>query len=178
MENLVYVGIGSNLGDPIIQCQKGIDDICTLPNVKVTIISSLYKTSPVDFSHPTDWFINGVIELSTQYTPEELLKILLAIEVNFGRVRNPGTKNEPRPLDLDILFFGQQILNTPLLTIPHPRLHERRFVLEPLKEIAPNVIHPLFKKIVCGLYEDLKDSHLVQKLESYPARDFNKYPTV
>ena len=128
---------------------------------RLVAVSSLYETEPVGEGYPSP-FINGVAELSTELNPRAVLSAALSIEAGLGRDRS---KAEPaRPMDLDLLLFGDLILDEPDLTIPHPRLHERRFVLEPLAEIAPSFIHPVFKEKISDLLNRLSDPHRVRRL--------------
>jgi len=128
---------------------------------RLAAVSSLYETEPVGAGYLSP-FINGVAELSTELSPRAVLSAALSIEAGLGRDRS---KVEPvRPMDLDLLLFGDLILDEPDLTIPHPRLHERRFVLEPMAEIAPDVIHPVFKKKISDLLKRLSDPHQVRRL--------------
>jgi 2-amino-4-hydroxy-6-hydroxymethyldihydropteridine diphosphokinase len=139
--NLVpaYVALGSNLRDPAAQVKAGVEELAMLPDTRLVQVSSLYRTAPVGFLDQPD-FVNAVALLETALTPRALLDALLAIERRYGRVRD--FPNAPRTLDLDILLFGDEPYRDDALTIPHPRLHERAFVLVPLAEIAPDTIVP------------------------------------
>lgn len=150
----VFIGIGSNLGNKEENIRKAIE--LTKEKCKILKISSLYETEPVGYKEQ-DWFLNCAVEIVTELNPHELLKFLLLIEKILGRIRT--IKNSPRTIDLDILFYGDKIINENNLIVPHPRLHERLFVLEPLKEICPHFIHPVFNKSVNELHS------LVNKLE-------------
>jgi 2-amino-4-hydroxy-6-hydroxymethyldihydropteridine diphosphokinase len=137
-----YVALGSNLGNPVSTVEDAIDAMAALRGSLLKAISSLYRTAPVGLKHQPD-FINAVVALDTRLGPHELLDELFALEARFGRVREPGSvKNAPRTLDLDLLLHGDSVLNDPTLILPHPRMHERAFVLAPLAEIAPNLIVP------------------------------------
>ncbi len=142
----VYIGIGSNLGNK----EKNISDAIKMLTGKCEIIktSSLYITEPVGFL-AQDKFINGVILVNTNLRPLPLLEFLKSIEKRLLRVKT--FLNGPRTIDLDILFYNNLIINHQSLIIPHPRLHERNFVLEPLNEISPNYIHPIFNKRISEL---------------------------
>ena len=133
---IAYVGVGSNLEDPVRQVQKAFTELDALPHTRVVKKSSLYRTAPVGYSAQPD-FINAVAQLETGLAAERLLAELQAIEARHGRERS--FPNAPRTLDLDILLFGNVEMQTPSLQIPHPRLHERAFVLRPLLEIAPEL---------------------------------------
>jgi 2-amino-4-hydroxy-6-hydroxymethyldihydropteridine diphosphokinase len=135
----VYVALGSNLRDPQAQVEAGIEELAMLRDTRLAAASSLYRTAPVGFLDQPD-FINAVAKIETELTPRALLDELLAIEQRFSRVR--GQKNGPRTLDLDIILYGDDRYADDTLTIPHPRMHERAFVLVPLAEIAPDLIVP------------------------------------
>jgi 2-amino-4-hydroxy-6-hydroxymethyldihydropteridine diphosphokinase len=149
-----YIGFGSNLGDRLENCRNAIGALAALPPCSLLKTSSFYETSPVGLvDQPA--FINGVVLLETDEDAHWLLRQMLEIEKTFGRIRN--LKWGPRSIDLDLLFFDDQIINTPELSVPHPSLHERRFVLEPLNEVAPDFRHPSLGKSVADLRNDLKD---------------------
>lgn len=133
-----YIGLGANLGKPQESLLAAITALSTLPATMVTNRSSLYQTKPMDADG--DDYINAVVELQTHLPPTELLTSLQYIEQQFGRVRS--YQNAPRTLDCDLLLYDQQVLHTPTLIIPHPRMHQRAFVLIPLLEIAPKMHIP------------------------------------
>ena len=160
---IAYVGIGSNLGDPVKNCRDAVRELSSLKNIKVLRRTSLYRTEPVGDT-PQDWFVNGVLEVRTTFTAHQLLKALQWVEQALGRER-PG-KWGPRVIDLDILLFGQEIIGTEALTVPHPELHKRRFVLVPMNEIAPYVIHPLYGISMKGLLDRLEDKHAVDRIDA------------
>jgi 2-amino-4-hydroxy-6-hydroxymethyldihydropteridine diphosphokinase len=135
----VYLGFGANLGDRYGQIKKSLALVHALPETRITRISSLYETTPVGYTDQGN-FLNGACELETLLPPVDLLKSLLAIEDSLGRVRT--VRWGPRTIDLDILFYHHLILHQHNLTIPHPAIAERGFVLYPLAEIAPHFIHP------------------------------------
>ena len=134
----VFVGLGANLGDAQATLKRALTQLAGLPQTRLVAQSSLYRTAPVQASGPD--FINAVAELSTALQPLALLNALLAIEQTHGRLR--PYRNAPRTLDLDLLLHGQRVLTEPGLDLPHPRLHERLFVLQPLLELAPMLEHP------------------------------------
>lgn len=134
-----YVALGSNLHDPMAQITQCFADLARIPKTEVVARSSLYSSAPVGCGEQAD-FINAVAELSTDLTPQELLQELFEMEHRHGRQRR--TQNAPRTLDLDLLSFDQLISTEHHLTLPHPRMHERAFVLMPLCEIAPNYVIP------------------------------------
>jgi 2-amino-4-hydroxy-6-hydroxymethyldihydropteridine diphosphokinase len=130
-----FVGVGANLGDPLGQVQRGIAALRELPHTTLRACSSLYASAPVDAPGPE--YVNAVVELRTTLPAAELLNALHAIEARHGRVRS--ALNAPRTLDLDLLIYGTLCSDKPTLRLPHPRLHERAFVLRPLLEIAPQL---------------------------------------
>jgi 2-amino-4-hydroxy-6-hydroxymethyldihydropteridine diphosphokinase len=130
-----YVALGANLDDPVAQVKAGIAALATLRRTQLKAQSSLYRTAPVGYADQPD-FINAVAAVDTALSPRELLAALLAIEIDHGRVREFA--NAPRTLDLDVLLYGDLQMREEGLTIPHPRMHERAFVLAPLEEIAPH----------------------------------------
>jgi 2-amino-4-hydroxy-6-hydroxymethyldihydropteridine diphosphokinase len=134
----VFVGLGANLGDAATTLRQALLEIGTLPGTRVLAVSSLYRSAPLG-AHGPD-FINAVAELATALEPEALLRSLQAIELDHGR-RRPYP-NAPRTLDLDLLLYGRRLLDAPALVVPHPRMHLRAFVLEPLAELAPELEHP------------------------------------
>ena len=137
--SLAYVGIGSNLQDPVAQVKAACAALGRLPRTRLLKCSSLYRSAPVGFADQPD-FVNAVAALETSLKPVELLSQLQAIERKQGRKRS--FKNAPRSLDLDLLLVDQMTLDLPHLKIPHPRMHERAFVLEPLLEIDPAIAIP------------------------------------
>ncbi len=137
--NIAYVGLGANLGDPSATLRAAFGALANLPESRVVHCSSLYRTAPVGNTDQPE-FINAVAALETTLAPESLLDALLDIEARFGRIR--AEKNGPRTLDLDLLLYNSQQLDLPRLTLPHPRLHLRAFVLQPLAELAPDLQLP------------------------------------
>lgn len=135
-----YVGLGSNLEQPAGQIIRAFDELATLPDTRLTARSPLYRSPPMGPQGQPD-FINAVAALETRLTPQTLLQALLAIEVQHGR-RRDGMRWGPRSLDLDILLYGDTLLDTPGLVLPHPGMHERAFVLYPLADIAPGLSVP------------------------------------
>lgn len=135
----VFVGLGANLGDAVATVRAAFEALNVLPQTRCVARSSLYRSAPID-AQGAD-YINAVAQLQTRLLPEALLEALQAIEERFGRER--PYRNAPRTLDLDLLLYGQRRIATPLLTVPHPRLHERAFVLAPLAEIAPDFALPM-----------------------------------
>lgn len=134
----VFVGLGANLGDAQATLKHALVALAALPQTRLVAQSALYRTAPVLASGPD--FVNAVVELQTALPPLQLLQALQAIEAAQGRERPYA--NAPRTLDLDLLLFGQRVVQLPGLEVPHPRLHERAFVLQPLLELAPQLAHP------------------------------------
>jgi 2-amino-4-hydroxy-6-hydroxymethyldihydropteridine diphosphokinase len=136
-----FVGLGSNLGERESTLKAAIGRLRTIPNVDVRAVSSLRDTAPVGYVDQPR-FLNGVVELETSLSARALLGVLLELERALGRDRSAGPPMGPRTLDLDLLLYGDATIDEPLLTVPHPRLHERRFVLEPLAELDPGLEVP------------------------------------
>ena len=134
-----YVGLGANLGDRERTLRAAVDALSGA-GVEVVAVSTLLETEPVGVGEQPP-YLNGAAELETTLTARELLDRLLALEQRFGRIRVPG-EHGPRTLDLDLLLYGDEVIDEPELTVPHPRLHERSFVLEPLAELAPGLVVP------------------------------------
>jgi 2-amino-4-hydroxy-6-hydroxymethyldihydropteridine diphosphokinase len=131
-----YVGIGSNLGNPRKTIAAALDLLRAEPGIEVVVVSTLRETDPVGYENQPR-FLNGAAALETELRPQKLLERLLAIERQLGRIRRDTPRYGPRTIDLDLLLYGQETLDEPGLTVPHPRLHERRFALEPLVELDP-----------------------------------------
>jgi 2-amino-4-hydroxy-6-hydroxymethyldihydropteridine diphosphokinase len=153
MKHLVYLGLGSNIGKRPANLKGAISSLT--PQMAVKKKSSVYETPPWGFEDQAA-FLNQVIMAETYLEPEALLAHLKRLEVALGRV--PGFVNGPRLIDIDILFFDDVIMDTSSIAIPHPRLHKRAFVLVPLAEIAPDHIHPILRKSVGELLEDMDQS--------------------
>ncbi|HEV8644787.1 MAG TPA: 2-amino-4-hydroxy-6-hydroxymethyldihydropteridine diphosphokinase [Burkholderiales bacterium] len=136
---IAFIGLGSNLADPLVQVRQALMELESIPGTRVTARSSLYRTSPAGYLEQPD-FINAVASVHTTLKPQALLAALLAIENRHGRTR--AMRNAPRTLDLDLLLYGEEVLEEEGLTLPHPRLHERAFVLAPFAEIAPKAMVP------------------------------------
>ncbi|MCG6874366.1 MAG: 2-amino-4-hydroxy-6-hydroxymethyldihydropteridine diphosphokinase [Betaproteobacteria bacterium] len=134
-----FVGLGANLGDPVAQVTQAMADLAALDATRVVRSSSLYRTAPIGHAAQPE-FVNAVVLLDTGLPPRRLLDALLDIERAAGRERS--FPNAPRRLDLDLLLYGEQRIDAPGLVVPHPRMHERAFVLAPLAEIAPNAVVP------------------------------------
>jgi 2-amino-4-hydroxy-6-hydroxymethyldihydropteridine diphosphokinase len=159
MPNLVYLSLGSNVGDREAQLRQAEKRLSKLG--RVIAISSFYETEPVEFTEQP-WFLNCAVKLETSLAPEELMAAILGIEEEMGRrrVQDKG----PRSIDIDILLFADAIVESSAVTIPHPAMHRRRFVLEPLAEIAPEALHPLLKQTIGALLDRLPPGQSVRKL--------------
>jgi len=149
---IAYIGIGSNLGDKSFHCRYSIDQIDTLPGCHVIARSTLFKTEPEGVTGQP-WYVNGIAQIAAMKSPFELLQGLMNIESAMGRARRK--RWEARIIDLDILLFGQKIITSHDLIIPHPLMHKRRFVLEPLAQLAPHLVHPVFKVTIQKLLHKL-----------------------
>jgi 2-amino-4-hydroxy-6-hydroxymethyldihydropteridine diphosphokinase len=159
MNNIAYLSLGSNIGDREAHLRDAIArlDACG----RVQAVSSFYETEPVEFTEQA-WFLNCSVALETKVTPEELITCLLRIEREMGRERIQ--KKGPRIIDIDILLFGELVVNAPDLTVPHPAMAARRFVLEPLAEIAPEVRHPVLKQTIQEMLDELAVGQTVRKI--------------
>lgn len=156
----VFLGLGSNIGDRGKNIQEALVSLEKW-GIKILRSSSLYETEPVGFKDQP-WFLNMVLLAETNMKSEELPKIFATIEQALGRERT--IRNGPRTIDVDFLFYDDTVLQIPGLILPHPRLQERKFVLLPLNEIAPNHIHPVFKKTVKQLLKECTDKSIVKPL--------------
>ena len=166
MNPLAYLSLGSNLGDRAAHLRQAIARLATLG--QISAVSSFYETEPVEVTSQP-WFLNCAVALHTDLAPEALLDAALAIEQSMGRRRTQF--KGPRIIDIDILLMGETVLRSGRLTLPHPALHERRFVLEPLAEIAPALPHPILNLTVRDLLNRLPDGQTVRKLDLPVAPD-------
>jgi 2-amino-4-hydroxy-6-hydroxymethyldihydropteridine diphosphokinase len=148
---MVYLGLGSNLGDRKENLNKAVDYLSQ--RLRVTEKSSVYDTEPME-NPEQPRFLNMVCQVKTMLKPEDLLVLAKGIESKLGRV--PGKPNSPRTIDIDILFYGDKVIDTPGLVIPHPKIVQRAFVLVPLSEIAPELVHPVNKKTVAQMLKEIK----------------------
>jgi 2-amino-4-hydroxy-6-hydroxymethyldihydropteridine diphosphokinase len=158
MPVIAYIGIGSNVGDREANCRKAVELLAEAGGI--IALSSLYRTEPVGY-HEQEDFINAVAAVETDREPGELLQVCRSIEDRLGRKR--GLRWGPRTADLDILLYGDQVINQAGLSIPHPRLAVRKFVLAPLAEIAPDAVDPLLHRTAAQLLQELNDRHVVIK---------------
>jgi len=153
--HIAYISVGSNLGDKLENCRGGIATLIRSGNTRLVDQSLIYRTEPVDYLDQ-DWFVNCVIKIETDLAPHSLLDILKSIERAAGRVKD-AVRFGPRILDLDILLFDDLVLSMPTLTVPHPRMHKRRFVLKPICDIDPDINHPVLHRSMESLLEDLDE---------------------
>lgn len=157
---VAFVGLGSNLDEPAERCREAVERLSLVGGIRVLRASSLYRTEPVG-QREQPWFVNAVVEIRTTLPPAALLAALKGIEKGMGR--REGPRWGPRRIDLDILLYGQQVVAGEGLAIPHPEMHRRRFVLEPLCELASYVIHPGFGVSAAGLLDRLTDGLHVER---------------
>lgn len=161
MACLAYLSLGSNVGDREKNLREAIRQLEAFG--RVPSVSSFYETEPVEFTEQP-WFLNCAVALETSQSPSALMRGIVEIECEMGRVR--VQKKGPRIIDIDILLFGDEIVKTPDLKIPHPAMAERRFVLEPLAEIAGQARHPALKKTIAELLHDLPAGQTVRKAQT------------
>ncbi len=156
-----YLSLGSNVGNREAQLRQAVSRLETVGRVRR--VSSFYETEPVEFTEQP-WFLNCAVALEMSVTPQELMKSILQIEEKMGRRR--VQKKGPREIDIDILLFGDEVVESEELTVPHPAMAQRRFVLDPLAEIAPDVRHPTIGKTVQELLRELPEGQAVRKLQA------------
>ena len=176
MSETVFIGFGSNVGDRVDFCDRAVTLLSLLPHSRLKGISLLYEAEPVrNRTDPGEgWFLNGVVQLETDITPRSLLTTLREIERSLGR--DDDNRSGPRTIDLDILFYGEHAIEEPGLTIPHPRLHQRRFVLMPMNELDPLWVHPTLKQSMARLLTEVKDQSQVRLLFPQPSTRYGSRP--
>ena len=165
---IAYIGIGSNLGDKLFNCTYAIKKISQLSRCEVAGCSAVFKTEPEGVTGQ-DWYANCVAQVRVTQSPSQLLTGLRGIESDMGRVRRK--RWEARIIDLDILLFGQEVIESDNLIIPHPLLHKRRFVLEPLSQLAPHLVHPVLKLTISQLLNKLSRGPFVELLNNATIED-------
>ncbi len=156
-----YIGIGSNMGDPRSNCLNAVERIGRVNGCRITGLSGLYMTEPVGVEGQ-DWYVNGVASVDVDMPARSLLECLLAIETEMGRVKNGHWSS--RIIDLDILLFSREIIHEKCLIVPHPLMHQRRFVLAPMADMAPDLIHPSIGKSMIELLQKIPENDQAIKL--------------
>jgi 2-amino-4-hydroxy-6-hydroxymethyldihydropteridine diphosphokinase len=160
--NTVYLSLGSNVGDREANLFRAVEELARR-GARIIRRSSFYETEPLEIRDQA-WFLNCAVEAETAQTPHQLITVLLEIEIEMGRRRS--IKYGPRNIDIDILVFGASVVNTPDLVVPHPRMAERRFVLVPMNEIAPDSRHPVLDKTIGELLNSTTDKSVVRSWSS------------
>jgi 2-amino-4-hydroxy-6-hydroxymethyldihydropteridine diphosphokinase len=158
--SIAYIGLGSNIGDKSDNIKRALEILDQFDGLKVVKASSYYETEPVGYEDQ-DWFVNAVAKIDTVLSPEQLLIAFKKVEKLIGR--KDRIRWGPREIDLDLLFYDQMLIDIPNLIVPHPRLHERAFVLVPLAEIAPDLVHPVIKKTIAELLAELQSQKIVKQ---------------
>lgn len=164
MPHQAFIGIGSNLGDRKANYFEAIAKIGEIPGTRIVKQSSLYESEP--HGDARTWFVNAVIEIETELSADQLLKRLKSIETAMGRKRVKGKRYGSRVIDLDILFYDSEVIEKRALKVPHPRMHQRRFVLAPLSEVAPHLIHPRLNLSVSELLASTPDTKKIHLLRT------------
>jgi 2-amino-4-hydroxy-6-hydroxymethyldihydropteridine diphosphokinase len=160
---VALLGLGSNLGDRLTHMREAVRRLAGVPHVEIERVSSLYETAPMGGPADQGWFLNAVVAVRTRLSPDDLLQACRQIEHDLGRVR--GERFGPRTMDMDVLLYADRIIQTAELTVPHPRLHERRFVLVPLVEVAPDLLHPTFGRSLSALLAALSAQDEVRRFD-------------
>ena len=163
-----YIGFGSNIDDRLNYITQALQLLLTADNVSLIKVSSLYETEPVGYEEQ-GWFLNGVVAIETGLSVHELLPLLKKVERDVGRQHRARWR--PREVDLDLLIYDQCSINTPNLTVPHPEMHQRSFVLVPFAEIAPTMLHPILGQNIRTLLSNLNDEKTVKLIAPPPKID-------
>lgn len=150
----VFLSLGSNLGDRLSNIQQAVSSLSMSEHIEIIKTSSFYETEPWG-NKDQDWFINAAIAIDTDFTCDQLLKYCQNIEAQLGRIRKENEKWSQRVIDIDILMYDDKIINSSNLTIPHPLMHLRAFVLVPMLEVKADLVHPVFNKEISELYDEL-----------------------
>ncbi|MBI9088294.1 MAG: 2-amino-4-hydroxy-6-hydroxymethyldihydropteridine diphosphokinase [Desulfobacterium sp.] len=158
-----YLSIGSNLGDKYENCLQGVDKVDALEQTRVVGVSKFYRTEPVDFLDQA-WFVNGALKIETTLAPLLLIQRLKETERLMGQMEKE-VRFGPRIIDLDIIFYGTTVMDTNILTIPHPRMHERCFVLKPLCDLETDMVHPVLGETMAGLLKRIENDHGQEVME-------------
>lgn len=157
---IVYLSLGSNIGDRVGYVQQATSLLGMHNDINIVATSSFYESEPWKMNSD-NWFVNAVVQISTALSPEALLDECQKIEIQLGRPKNRDKEYADRTIDIDIIFYDNQILNNDRLTIPHKHFHKRAFMLVPMLEIADNFVHPFFGRTVESLYNDLDNPEMV-----------------
>lgn len=152
----VFLSIGSNLGDRLSNIQQAVATLSMSDKIKIVKTSSFYETEPWGNKNQ-EWFINAALAIDTDYLPEELLQYCQNIEVQLGRIRKENEKWSQRAIDIDILMYDDLVISSKNLIVPHPFMHLRAFVLVPMLEVKSDLVHPVFKKTISELYDELSN---------------------
>ena len=161
VRHIAYIGIGSNVGNKLLQCQEALSEILRIDCHRLLAQSSFYRTQPLGYS-AQDWFVNSVIKIETTLDARHLLRSLKGIELRLGRQET--FRWGPRTIDLDLLFYDEEEFESEELQIPHPHLHKRQFVLVPLSEIDPHLMHPVLRKTIREILDQMKEDQGVERL--------------
>lgn len=157
---IVYLSLGSNLGDRLGYVQQAASILGTTNDIHIVATSSFYETEPWQMDSP-NWFVNAIVQITTSLSPEELLIVIQRIETQLGREDSGVRPYTDRTIDIDILFYDDRLINTEKLIVPHRFFHRRACMLVPMLEIAQDFVHPLFKKTVSQLYDELENPEQV-----------------
>lgn len=157
---IVYLSLGSNIGDRIGYLQQATSLLSLTPEISVVSTSSFYESEPWQMNSE-NWFVNAVLQISTTLSPEKLLKECQRIENQLGRKRTEAIGYADRTIDIDILFFDNQVISSDDLIVPHRFFHNRAFIMVPMLEIAQDFVHPIYNKTVMDLYEELDNPEMV-----------------